>query len=76
MKLENRKGLVRGVLEISQDRGQFEDIRAYTFWFRHDEPDLEKQLDNAMRRLLAAYSGDRGRFGSAMLTVEWKDYRR
>ena len=75
MKIEHKVGLVRGVVEIQQDHGSFEPIKAYTFWFRHDEEDLEKKVANAIDRLLHAYSNDRYRYHSAMMYTEWKGYR-
>lgn len=72
---KNRKGLVRGVIQISQDHGEYEPIKAYTYWYRHDEPELENKLQSEMDRLLKYYLADHWRCRSALLGVEWMDYK-
>lgn len=73
MKLEKRKGLVRGVVTVQQN--YFEPIIAYTMWFRHDTPELEKKLQKAIDLILNAYRkmNDYGYHG-AVVGVEWMDY--
>lgn len=75
MKVEERKGLVRGVVTVCQADGDFEPITAYTYWFRHDDPYLEEELQKAIDRLVKAYFADSFRACSVMCGHEWKDYR-
>ena len=74
MKLEKRKGLVRGVITVDQGNGSFEPIKAYTFWFRHDDPQLERRLQIAINKLCNAYTYSND-YASMMIAHEWKDYR-
>ena len=75
MKLENRKGLGRGVVTVEQRPGTFEDIKAYTFWFRHDERNLNAKLEHAIDKLCRAYSYDSYNCGTMVIGVEWREYR-
>ena len=72
---KSRKGLIRGTVTIRQDHGAFDPITAYTFWYRHDEPDLENVLQRAVDDLLKYYFKDHWRCGTAVLGTEWMDYR-
>lgn len=73
---KNKKGLVRGVVTIRQEHGSFEPITAYTFWFRHDEPELESLVQKAVDDLVRYYFKDHWRCGSACISTEWMDYYR
>ena len=73
---KNRKGLIRGCVELRQDHGDFEPIIAYTFWYRHDEPDLENVLQKAIDGLMHYYMKDHYHCGSLMMWTEWRDYRK
>ena len=75
MKLEGRKGLVRGSVTIYQNHGSFDPITAYTLWFRHDTPNLESELQKAVDLLMNAYRSMKD-YGSAMISFEWKDYKK
>ena len=70
---KEREGLVRGVLEITPDRQQFEDVTAYTMWHRHDEPGLENTLTSEINKLCKVYMGMEVQ--SIATHVEWRDYR-
>lgn len=74
MVIEKRTGLVRGVITMKQDHGNFEEIKAYTFWYRHDEPNLEAKLKDATEKLLTVYMRDWWRCGAAVIGTEWRDY--
>ena len=65
---ENKRGLVRGVIEIQQ-RGM-ETIKAHTFWYRHDEQDVQEKLNTAINRLINCYDNHYG----ISYYLEWKDY--
>ena len=75
MKIEKKIGLVRGVVEIYQDHGGFEPITVYTYWHRHDEPNLEEVILKATNDIIHAYSKDRYRFSTAVLGTEWREYK-
>lgn len=76
MIIEKRKGLVRGVATITQGHGNFEEFKVYTFWYRHDEPNLEIKLNDALSRLMRVYLADCWRCEGVMMSVEWKDYNK
>lgn len=76
MQIEDRKGLVRGVVEVRQDHGSFVPIKAYTFWYRHDEPDLEEKIQNAIEGLERYYMRDHWRCSSLMMYLEWVEYKK
>ncbi len=71
---KTRKGLVRGTVTIRQEHGEFEPITAYTFWYRHDEPNLEDVLQKATDDLVRFYFKDHWRCSGAMIGIEWMDY--
>ncbi len=82
----NKVGLVRVALGISNRSSgcvsaNFEDcekrgnIYAVGFWHRHDEPNLEANLNVDARRILDCYTGFPNCSG-AIIGVEWKDYRK
>lgn len=75
MKVAERKGLVRGVVEIYQDHCGFEPIKVYTYWYRHDEPNLEKVVNDATDAIVHTYSKDKWRFHSAICGTEWREYQ-
>lgn len=75
MVIEKRVGLVRGVITMKQDRGDFDEIKAYTFWYRHDEPNLEAKVKDAVEKLLIVYMRDWWRCSGAVVGTEWTDYK-
>ena len=69
---KEKRGLVRGVLEITPDRQQFEDVVAYTMWHRHDEPELGNVLTAEVNRLCKVYMTMK--VESVAIHTEWREY--
>lgn len=72
MKIEDRVGLVRGVVEVDDRYG--ETAIAYTFWHRHDEPDRDTKVSNEVESLIRAYKTMS--WCSMVVRSEWRDYRK
>lgn len=72
---KDRKGLVRGYVTLQQDHGSYEPITAYTFWYRHDEPDLENKLQKALNGIVHYYFSQHNKCGGATVGTEWMDYK-
>ena len=68
-----KKGLVRGVVTI-EDRYDNE-VTAYTFWYRYDEPDVERKVTEDTDRLLRTYQHMNTGWSSATIGTEWKPFR-
>lgn len=73
MKLENKVGLVRFVITVSDKYLDSYPATAYTFWHRHDEPDLVTKLNAEASKLLSAYD-DHKNYG-ASVEQEWMEYK-
>lgn len=70
MNNENRKGLVRGVVEVKQ-KG-FEPIKAFTLWHRQDEPDLLSVIDRETKPLIEYYMGQYSKCDSVTVSRDWR----